>query len=233
MKVEKTGGPAVPKLDEMVDLLVERQDDLSAYCDFVQKKLKGDPFIKNEIEPVAIKGRVKDPDSLRKKIEDKYDPDMRRITPETLFQNITDLIGTRLVVSHKDLVEPTVRRVREMPSWRILDEEHYVWHPEEYQQVASTGGEATRRETGYRSRHLILVETSDMPEEDKPRCELQIRTILEEAIFENDHKLRHKSKHDLPESATRAMTRLSEILACADMLISDIHHTAGKLAKPK
>ena len=177
-----------------------------------------------QMQPILIKHRLKDRIRLADKIYRKYDFDHRPISPASLLEEVEDLAGVRLVVAHKRQVMGSVKAVEALAAtgaWEIVNEDHYVWHPEERMQLIEDGQDPQSKESAYCSRHFILEKPRFEWAPVLPtRCELQIRTVLEEAIFENDHRLRY-SGHPGPDLTI--LTRLAEMLEVADQMLSDAY----------
>lgn len=107
------------------------------------------------------------PNSLREKLVEKYDPINRPITKENFIHEIEDLAGIRLVVCQKGHISKVINRLRSM---------------------AEEGLTIERKSSSYCSRHFILASTTEFDSDNLIKYELQVRTILEEAMFENVHR---------------------------------------------
>ena len=74
----------------------------------------------------------------------------------------------------------------------------------------------------YRSRHFMVREAVGT----QIRCEIQLRTVLEEAVFEAHHRLvyrvRQEHRDPCPE-AEQVLGALTEMLTVADSLLSDCY----------
>ena len=202
---------------------------MKLWKDAVVSALEKDPVIKEELRPILVKGRIKDEESLTDKLRRKHEPEFREITPENLFNEIEDAVGVRLVVAQKAHVSRAVTRIRQLAkqgAWKIVDEVHYAWHPEEIREVEREGQKAETKPSAYCSRHFIIIRSDvDVDAEHLVKCELQVRTILEEAIFENDHRIRYNRRHS--EVAAKVLARLAELLETADRLLADVYGIAA------
>ena len=143
----------------------EKKPELQIWLDNVSSLLKNSPSL-NKLEPYTIKSRVKDEASLRKKIQEKHDIENRPITPETLFHEIEDLAGIRIVLDYKTLVFKAVECLEDLEKAnkiRIKERTDYIWHPEEVKIVEASGGIVSTKESGYCSRHFILCPPKNFP----------------------------------------------------------------------
>lgn len=217
-----------PDYDGIIDRFRKERHRLQTWRAHVEAAIGYDEII-SELKPIILKGRLKDETSLCDKVLRKHDPPNRAITPENLLLEIEDLVGVRLVLAQKNHVPVAIDRIRALPLIRVADEIHYVWHPEEVSRLEKEGVNAETKESGYCSRHLILCPTNSNIELDEyVNCEVQVRTLLEEAIFENDHRIRYKRKHGLRTAQT--LTRLAQLLETADLWLADAYTFAEEEA---
>lgn len=203
----------------------QEQQRLQVWRTYIETAIKHDPVIWQNLKPVILKSRIKDESSLLEKVALKHDPPGRIITPHNLLHEIEDLAGVRLVLAQKNHVPIALDRIRNLPLVRVRDEVHYVWHPDEVAQVRREGYATQTKESGYCSRHLILSPpVDDFESEEFVTCEVQVRTLLEEAIFENDHRIRYKRK--IGNATSKILTRLAELLETADQILADAYTTS-------
>lgn len=213
----------VPDIDGIIARYQAEYDRIAAWAASIQTMLQEDDVIQ-DLRPILIKRRMKSVDSLSDKIRRKHNPPEVLLSPDSLLAEIEDLSGVRLVLAHKQQIAIAVDAIRKRSpeDWEVAEEKHYVWHPDELFQVAKGGTKPTTKNTGYCSRHFILVRPgTSVDETRKIKCELQIRTIMEEAIFENEHRIRYKGGH-LPFTGV-ILTRLAELLESCDHLLDDAY----------
>jgi len=155
----------------------------------------------NKITYHSIAKRVKDKESLIKKIRNKKK-----------YQNldeITDIVGCRIITYFEDDVEKIVKiignafKIDEQNSTdkkKILDPEKF----------------------GYLSYHIVCSINSDRAElvEYKKykniKFEIQIRTILQHAWAEIEHDIGYKSNIEVPRDFRRKFSRIAGMLEIAD-----------------
>lgn len=161
----------------------------------------------NSIPFHSVKSRVKSfPSIFEKIVRKKYKPD--------LF-SCTDVVGIRVIClypSHVDSIADLLRR-----QFNVLE-------------VVDKRPQSDPERFGYNSVHLLckLRDTlrSTLPEY-APFAdvvfEVQIRTILQEAWAEIQHRLVYKSKVAAPNEVKRIIALLSAHLESADMHFQDIY----------
>ncbi|PLX77229.1 MAG: hypothetical protein C0614_09690 [Desulfuromonas sp.] len=138
----------------------------------------------------------------------RYATDQRALAASGL----SDFLGIRIVCPFLADVETVERLLRQ--HYEILEVEH-------------KGTQHSFREFGYDSVHLLISHPLDgigeaMPGTD-PVCEIQLRTILQDAWAEVEHELVYKSDIDLPnESIRRKLASLNATLALSDLIFQEI-----------
>lgn len=147
----------------------------------------------------SVKYRVKDPEHLIEKIIRKKitNPD-RNITFDTYISELDDIIGLRVLHLYKDEwknvhdhIISEKYKLKESPIayYREGDSQEYL---KEYIQNGCT---PKKHKYGYRSIHYIIQQkilSSTIA------CEVQVRTVFEEAWSEIDHSIRYPYDMDNP-----------------------------------
>ena len=147
---------------------------------------------RNPIE--SIKSRIKQPDSILKKIK-KHDLPM---TMESVENNIFDVAGVRVICSFIDDIYEIEKLFLEQEDIELIKRKDYIENP---------------KPSGYRSLHLI-VRTPIYTENGKKNMfvEVQLRTIAMDFWATLEHKLRYKKNID-----SDLMQELSyELQSCAE-----------------
>ncbi|WP_170410420.1 GTP pyrophosphokinase [Ruegeria arenilitoris] len=166
----------------------------------------------NAITPLDCNSRLKTIDSAKKKFENK-----QYINP---FQEMTDLVGYRIVVyleSDIELVDKIIRDFFEIDEQNSIDK----LTP------------ATPKEVGYRSLHLVckLGSNREILKEYAGICDLpfevQIRTTLQHTWAEIEHKQNYKSEQSLPPVLQRRLNIVAGTLELLDRELSDIARASG------
>ncbi|MFR7474052.1 MAG: GTP pyrophosphokinase family protein [Christensenellales bacterium] len=173
--------------------LMDFQDDLE---DIIPTLLSA-----NGIEVANISFRIKNEDSLRKKIQFK-----RKYQQLT---DVTDLIGCRIVT----LFEPDMERVLE-----VLSREFEMIELVDKRKKSLEG----YIDFGYNSIHVILrfsdarCQLVEYQRYRDIKFEVQIRTALQHAWGEIEHGLGYKSNFEIPLSIRRKLTRIAATLELID-----------------
>jgi len=138
---------------------------------------------------------------------------------------ITDLIAVRIIcpfIGDLDRVEKT------------LSEQFTVC------EVERKGAERSFKEFGYESTHMLLEIPPELAKGntfiDPPVCEVQIRTILQDAWAEVEHELVYKAEFTpFDDPMKRKLAALNANLTLSDMLFQEIrdyqHQLTNQLAK--
>ncbi|AVK64279.1 GTP pyrophosphokinase [Lactobacillus sp. CBA3606] len=200
--------PAAPELLQAVDQLKAYSLRYEVAMKLVLDKLD---YISREYElryGYALidseQSRIKSPESIIGKVKRKQLP----LTLATVFDNLHDIAGIRLIVrflSDIKIVEDLLATQADIKVLRVKD---YVHHP---------------KANGYQSLHLILgvpVYTVDGP--NIIEVELQIRTIAMNFWASLEHELNYKK--NVPEQATlqRALTKKARLITRLDQEMDDI-----------
>lgn len=179
--------------------LVELYDH---YCKYVKDDLElKAPQLHEEMLKIKgayiVKYRVKDPEHLvDKAIRKRADKDDGRIiTKENYLDEIDDFIGLRILHLFKNEWEPVCKsilekfKLKEKPKayYREGDSKEYIERCKELEFELKT------KTAGYRSIHFI----ANVPFFGREfKCEIQVRTIFEDAWSEIDHLVRYPNNTD-------------------------------------
>lgn len=107
-------------------------------------------------------------------------------------------------------------------------------------EVERKGSDSSFREFGYQSTHMLLEIPAELREGaeilDPPVCEVQIRTILQDAWAEVEHELVYKAEFTpFDDPMRRKLAALNATLTLSDMLFQEIrdyqHQLTNELAK--
>ena len=140
----------------------------------------------------------------------------------TKLVTLTDMMGIRVICAFLEDLPEVVRQIKE----------HYAVREVEYK-----GADQTFREFGYESIHVLIA----IPEHCLPKhtdieipenlvCEIQIRTILQDAWAEVEHELIYKTEFtpfDMP--LRRKLASMNASLTLADITFQEIRDYQRKL----
>jgi len=172
----------------------------------------------------AIKTRVKSFEHLQEKINRKQS-DTRKITPDNLVNEITDLVGIRIIVLYpqyfKEIhnfimnnVSSGLWSLKENPilySWDD-DTKNYFENELDFQNIEF-------KDSLYTSVHYVVRMNNT---NDIPFCEIQVRTLLEEVFGEIDHEINYPQKTENP-SIKSQLKVLAKMVAAASKLTESIY----------
>lgn len=141
---------------------------------------------------------------------------------KTNFVPLTDMMGIRVICAFLEDLSEVERQVKENFDVR---------------EVEYKGAQQNFREFGYESVHVLIAIPSDcMPEKqvlplpENIVCEIQIRTILQDAWAEVEHELVYKTEFtpfDLP--LKRKLASMNASLSLADIIFQEIRDYQKKL----
>ena len=149
-----------------------------------------------------IYSRVKEKNSLEKKIDTKDGK-------YTIIDDITDVVGCRIISYFEDDVEKIVNIIRKEFD---IDEKNSV----------NKKAILESDKFGYLSHHLVCKISKkrlSLPEYEKYKnlkFEIQIRSILQHAWAEIEHDIGYKSSLGIPKELKRKFSRIAGLLETAD-----------------
>ena len=160
--------------NRMKDAIVEK---FKADCDMVH----------------TIKSRIKSEDSFANKVRRKI-AEQPGMDSEEIYSSVSDILGIRLItVFPIDVisVHNYIRRITHGKSkqYYMIEQIGYCWDPEIKAKLRSLKIKITEKESYYNSIHYVLSTNG----EGSHKFEVQVRTLLDEAWSEVDHKLKYKN----------------------------------------
>jgi ppGpp synthetase/RelA/SpoT-type nucleotidyltranferase len=170
----------------------------------------------NLLDVYAVKGRLKDIDHLKDKLQRKQD-----ITPENFFDRVTDLAGVRvlhLFPSQFGAIHSHIKK-RLGNDW-ILHEppKAYTWDPETSKFFSELDIEVAHKESYYTSVHYVVKPNNP---QSFARCEIQVRTLLEEVWGEIDHGINYPKPTEIHACRDQLLV-LAKLIGAGSRLISSI-----------
>ncbi|MDB4958196.1 MAG: hypothetical protein JWO36_5765 [Myxococcales bacterium] len=150
-----------------------------------------------DLPPIhSLRSRVKSEAHLRKKVVRKKVRENRDITSENLLDEVTDLFGVRVLHLHLQQVAEIDAAIREYVGDGHLAfferPKAFTWDPETKAFFERLGLEVVYRDTQYTSIHYVVKPNPS----SKISCEVQVRTLFEEAWGEIDHLLNYPEETD-------------------------------------
>jgi ppGpp synthetase/RelA/SpoT-type nucleotidyltranferase len=228
---EKVDSLPVPAVDDdgsvsddaSIALYLEMKHDFRIFMEGVLGYLGEHPTLRIHGREVvhSYKSRMKDPDHLRAKLARKR-AEGKPISPENLFQRVTDLAGVRIMhlfQEHFAQIDNVIRRKVEIGDW-VLGERPtaYTWDPEAADFFREFDLDVTQKPTAYTSVHYLIRPRADSP----LCCEVQVRTLFEEIWGEVDHQI----NYPIPTKSLACREQLlvlSKIVGAGSRLLDSLH----------
>lgn len=217
-KPKKGKKPTQRQLDQLIEEYESHRDEFDLFrrqvSDYflVTKKFNSGslPLIH------SVKSRLKDIDHLKEKILRKWEDGP--ITKETLFSRVTDFAGVRVIHLYSQQFREIHAAIDDhvKQGYWFLNEPPiaYSWDPEATAFFKSMKLNAETRDSYYTSIHYVV-----RPQRNSNlSCEIQVRTLFEEAWGEIDHALNYPNR--------------TEVLACKEQLrvLAKLASTGTRLA---
>lgn len=157
---------------------------------------------RNPIE--TVKSRIKSPDSIAKKLQNKHLP----VTFDSMTENLNDIAGVRVICPYISDIYTVKDMLLKQPDVKLIEEKDYIANP---------------KESGYRSMHLVVqVPVYLSQSEHSINVEIQLRTIAMDFWASLEHELRYKTTSLIPESIRRELKRCAETIAMTDREMEEI-----------
>lgn len=160
---------------------------------------------RKERNPIQyIDYRIKSPQSILEKMRRNH----LEIKAETVWDEITDVAGIRVVCSYIEDIYAIADMLIRQDDVTLLRKKDYIKHP---------------KESGYRSLHLI-IETPVFLSDRKHlvKVEVQIRTIAMDFWASLEHQLRYKADVDIPEMIRDKLKNSAESIYQTDLEMEQI-----------
>lgn len=181
----------------------------------------------------SIKFRLKDPSHLRDKLERKAKKGIN-VVPETLFKEVTDLVGVRILHLYQDQftdIHSEITKKVMSGDWAFGEPpKAYTWDPETKSFFDQLGITTEVKDSYYTSVHYLVKpnNNSDLC------CEIQVRTLFEEIWGEIDHAINYP--HQTDSIACREQLRvLSKLVSTgtrlSDSIFRSYNEHLGKITK--
>lgn len=213
------------QINEAVKYFISREREFNLLATTLRDNLIENDALKPFIH--SIKLRVKNPDHLRDKlkriaIETLGKVGKFSITADNLFSEIEDLAGVRILHLHtKQLadIHPAIINILEEHRYRLVTKKPiaYTWDIENEKFFRTIGFKPLRRESMYTSIHYVI----EANRRTKMRCELQVRTLMEEVWGEVSHIINYP--HETESAACKEQLRvLARIASGCTRLVDSI-----------
>jgi ppGpp synthetase/RelA/SpoT-type nucleotidyltranferase len=215
------------EFDDVIDYYKseEVQSLLDQFLNQVEHFFKTNHLLKQQKLLHSIKSRPKDPEHLRDKLKRKQLNGLI-ITKETLFKEITDLNGVRLLHLYQQqfpiIHNEIMKKISELEDWTLIKApKAYTWEPESEEFFTALGIGTEVKETYYTSVHYVIKPNND---KSSVSCEIQVRTLFEEIWGEIDHTINYP--HQTDSVACKEQIRvLAKLVSTGTRLADSIFRT--------
>src|SRR5574344_396420 len=210
---------ALPEKASLQKIYESYEPLFNAILEKVEQKLKG---VINLSSLPTYKSRIKSFQSYYKKI--------LRQKPNESAQNdhlvtLTDMIGIRVICAFLEDLEEVEKQITSVFTVKEIERK---------------GADQTFKEFGYESVHILIEIPKDCLPEDYGKegkmlpentvCEIQIRTILQDAWAEVEHELVYKSEFNpFDKPLRRKLASINASLTLADIIFQEIRDYQNKL----
>ncbi|QFS83996.1 RelA/SpoT domain-containing protein [Roseivivax sp. THAF197b] len=214
---------ATESYEAAIDTLEKSEKAYEFFCRRIQVLLDGNPELDMEgLNCVhSIRFRKKSRASIKDKCERKKEKGIV-VNSENCHSEIEDYFGVRLLHLHLDQL-PKIHSflVEQCSKGEFIFGEKpkaYTWDPEFKAILESLDFRVEFKESLYTSVHYILRNSEDSP----VRCELQVRTLFEEAWGELDHWMNYPVQTDKMALREQLLV-LSRVVTAGSRLAVSIH----------
>jgi ppGpp synthetase/RelA/SpoT-type nucleotidyltranferase len=214
-------------IEDLVQHYQERIPEFRTFAKVLRTQILGSQALRKHISFVTV--RIKEPDHLEDKLYRKLEETSHKEKPfnyskKNLFVRVNDLAGLRIIHLHTQQIAPICNGLKglfEEERYRVIDgPTARVWD-EEYKRFFREAGIATKTSnTLYTSVHYVLKPNKKTP----ITCELQIRTLMEEAWGEVDHELNYPHESDIL-ACREQLAALARATWSCNRLIDAIYRT--------
>lgn len=168
-------------------------------------------YKRNPIE--RISSRIKTPGSIVEKLKRNH----WDISAESVFENLHDVAGVRVICSFVDDIYSIAEVLLKQDDIRLIREKDYIKNP---------------KENGYRSLHLIVEVPIFLTDRTEyMQVEVQIRTIAMDFWASLEHKVRYKKNIPYINDIEERLKRCAEESAKLDLEMQNINHEIDEITK--
>lgn len=149
-----------------------------------------------------IRTRIKRAESLEKKLE------KQGFAPGAVsgVQNLTDIIGVRIVTHFVGDVYSVLGEIKASPLWQVTLIKDYISYP---------------KPNGYRSLHAIIEFPAEVPG-GHLSAEIQLRTIAMDCWASLEHQLKYKKDIENAELIVSELKRCADEIASTDLTLQTL-----------
>ncbi|WP_339817693.1 RelA/SpoT domain-containing protein [Sulfitobacter dubius] len=210
------------EFEPILEAFDNKKHSIEIFMDAVVKTVGKHPDLTNGDRRIvhSCKSRLKDREHLREKLRRKV-AEGRTISPENLFDEVTDLAGVRILHLFQDdfrFIDSVIRAQIENGDWVFAEKpKAYTWDPEAAKYFAEFDLDVAEKPSSYTSVHYLV-----RPRKDSPQCcEIQVRTLFEEIWGEVDHQMNYPKATESLACKEQIMV-LSKIVGAGSRLLDSL-----------
>jgi putative GTP pyrophosphokinase len=210
----------VSEFQDCIDEYRKNKHHLSAWCESIRQFFVQHPDISTGPFAVvhSIRSRMKDEDHLREKLARKRE-NGEQVVAQDLLDRITDLAGVRVLHLYQaqfDRIHKVITEQISRGDWSLREAPiAYTWDPESRDFFEQQGLRTELKLSHYTSIHYVVKPRPDSP----LTCEIQVRTLFEEAWGEIDHQINYPSQSNV--ATCREQLRVLAKLVGASTRLAD------------
>lgn len=207
---------------QMVDLTIpdefvaeaEKMQGLLLYYSYAIKEIRTKLEILNDElafrtrrNPIeSIESRVKKPKSIIDKLKRKNYP----VTVESVFDNLHDVAGVRVICSFIEDIYDVAEMFLQQDDITLIEKKDYIRNP---------------KENGYRSLHLIVEVPIFLSDRSlNMKVEVQIRTMAMDFWAALEHQANYKKDIEGIDELVRELTDCANVINQTDRKMQEIYH---------
>lgn len=186
------------EIQACIDEYRRNKHHLSAWCESIRQFFAQHPDISTGSFAVvhSIRSRMKDEDHLRDKLIRKL-ANGAQIVAQDLLSQVTDLAGVRVLHLYQTQFDRIHRVITDQIArgdWSLRETPvAYTWDPESTEFFEQLGLRTELKLSHYTSIHYVVKPRLD----SSLSCEIQVRTLFEEAWGEIDHQINYPQQSDV------------------------------------
>jgi putative GTP pyrophosphokinase len=210
-------------VSRLVNMYRQKKRFYELFLRSVEASFLSEPSLNSGVPSVvhSTKSRLKDDGHLAEKIERKR-VSGKNICADNLFSTINDFAGLRVLHLYQGQFSEIHKFIKNMvtkKNWRLLEKPiAYTWDPEYVEFYKKFGVRTLIKESYYTSVHYVLAPAND---EDCVSCEVQVRTLFEEAWGEIDHSINYPNRTNILAN-TEQLKVLSRLVTTGSRLADSI-----------
>ncbi len=199
---------SITRIEEAIKHFEANRSLFESFAQALMGYCRNDATLSHEVH--FLKYRIKDTDSLRKKLVRRVG-EGRIIDASNLFDEITDLAGIRLIHLHTQQIRSIHTAIQGIiKEWQLslIGEPTANCWDVEYQQLFQDFGLATRsRDSMYTTIHYVVQPNK----KSKVACEIQVRTLMDEVWGEVSHRVNYPvaSQNETCQELLKVLARLT------------------------